>query len=220
MPDAQGLLSQDSFLEVTFEDTISVSFDETYNTIERATGSFITDGYVAGMRVETDSVDNPGPFIITSVAALALTIDASTPVVDEVAGSQVLTVFVKVAEVISLNTPAGEPSEIDMTHLRSASREFRNGLRDEGSISGEMNFVPSDKGQQILAEMQGEKIARTVRITVPPVEEDQNSLDGYQWTFQGLARGQPVSLGVDEKAVRAFTIRVSGAVTEEIIEAA
>lgn len=219
MPDSEGLVSQDSFLEVTFRVTGEFAFDETYNTIERDEGSFLTDGFAAGMRIETGlESGNTGPFTILSVADNGLSMTLAEDVADLVETALTLTTFVPVAEVNSMNTPAGEPSEIDMSHLRSTAREFRNGLRDEGSISGEMNFVPADPGQVILTQMQGEKTGRTVRITVPPVDEEGQQLPGYQWTFTALARGMPVALATDEKATKSFTLRVSGSVLEELIE--
>lgn len=43
------------------------------NTITRAAGSFVTDGFVAGHTIVTDDSANPGPFTIATVAALTLT---------------------------------------------------------------------------------------------------------------------------------------------------
>lgn len=219
--ETEGRLSQDAFLEVSFlipvSATTTLAFAATGKTITRAAGSWITDGVVAGMRIETDSVTNPGPFTIQEVTSATVLTLVEAPV-NETATAHVSTLWAAVAEVVSLNTPDGEPSEIDLSHLRSKSREFRNGLRDEGSISGEMNFVPTDPGQIILTEMKSEKYPRSVRITIPA--DDAEDLDGYQWTFPGLVRGMPVSLAVDEKASRAFTIRVAGEVLEEILEAA
>lgn len=223
MPASEGRLSQDSFLEVSFKILIAASttlaFAASGKTITRAAGSWITDGVVAGMRIETGSATNPGPFLIKTVtSATVLTLADDETVANESAAAYDATIWAEVAEVVSLNTPDGEPSEIDVTHLRSEAREFRNGLRDEGSISGEMNFVPDDPGQIIMTEMKSEKYPRTVRITIPP--DEQENLSGYQWTFPGLVRGTPVSLAVDEKASKAFTIRVAGAVEEAILEAA
>jgi hypothetical protein len=43
------------------------------NTITRASGSFVSDGFVAGHTIVTDDSANPGPFTIATVAALTLT---------------------------------------------------------------------------------------------------------------------------------------------------
>lgn len=217
MPDSEGLVSQDSYLEVSLESSGSYEFEATGSFIKRLVGSFVDDGIGVGDRITSDNGSNPGSLTVTVVTALQLTV--AEAVVDSAAAATVLTVFVPVGEVQSMTTPAGEPSEIDMSHLRSTSREFRNGLRDEGSVSGEMNFVPSDRGQQLMVEMQAEKTGRKVAITVPPVDDGAVQLDGYRWTFTGLVRGMPVSLAVDEKATRSFTIRVSGTPDEAVITA-
>lgn len=56
---------------------ISVTFASTGKTITRSTGSFVTDGFVVGDVITTDSVSNPGPFTVTNVAALVLTVSES-----------------------------------------------------------------------------------------------------------------------------------------------
>ena len=59
------------------------------HSITRATGSFITDGFVMGNTIYTNATLNPGPFIIESVAEL--TIVVAETLVAEVFASCVLT---------------------------------------------------------------------------------------------------------------------------------
>lgn len=55
----------------------------TTSTITRATGSFLTDGFVVGGQVEvTNSTSNNGTYVLTSVAALTLTV-TGTPLTVE-----------------------------------------------------------------------------------------------------------------------------------------
>ncbi len=54
--------------------SISVVFNSTAKTITRTTGSFITDGFVVGNQIATTSGTNDGPFTVTVVAALVLTV--------------------------------------------------------------------------------------------------------------------------------------------------
>jgi hypothetical protein len=56
----------------------TITFSTAPNLITRSAGSFITDGYVVGQSVITDSTVNPGPFTITAVSALSLTV-SQTP---------------------------------------------------------------------------------------------------------------------------------------------
>jgi len=53
-------------------------------TITRPTGNFVTEGFVVGNRITTSTALNPGPFTITAVTALELTV--SETVVNETAG--------------------------------------------------------------------------------------------------------------------------------------
>lgn len=216
MPDnTKGLISKDSYLEVSLPLNLTVDFDEGYKTMERDTGSFITDGIKVGNVIYPGTPENPGPLTVKTVGALSIVFADDDDVEDESNVAMEATVYVKVGEVTSLNTPEGQPSEIDMTHLESEVREFRNGLRDEGSISGEMNFIPDDQGQEILREMQSESTDRSCRITIPPGD----GYVGYRWTFNALGRAMPVALGVDEKARQSFTLRVNSAVERETIQA-
>jgi hypothetical protein len=59
----------------------TLTFAESTKTITRAAGSFITDGFVVGNLITTDSATNPGPFTVTVVAELVLTVTEA--VVDE-----------------------------------------------------------------------------------------------------------------------------------------
>jgi hypothetical protein len=54
--------------------SLAVVFDAATKTITRAAGSFVTDGFVVGNRITTDAALNPGPFIITDVSALIITV--------------------------------------------------------------------------------------------------------------------------------------------------
>ncbi len=60
---------------------ISITFSAAAKTITRTSGSFITDGFVAGNKITTDATLNPGPFTITNVTALVITV--SEAVADE-----------------------------------------------------------------------------------------------------------------------------------------
>src|SRR4030065_2006594 len=57
--------------------SITATFSSSAGTITRPTGSFITDGFVVGSKIETTSGSNAGPFTITTVAALSLTVTGS-----------------------------------------------------------------------------------------------------------------------------------------------
>jgi len=54
--------------------SISIAFNATAKTMTRASGSFITNGFVEDSEITTTSGSNPGPFTITTVTALVLTV--------------------------------------------------------------------------------------------------------------------------------------------------
>jgi len=53
---------------------ISITFVSATKKITRGSGSFVTDGFVIGNKITTDAILNPGPFTITNVAALEITV--------------------------------------------------------------------------------------------------------------------------------------------------
>ena len=65
-------------VEVTTGALTVLSFDDTASvyTINRSTGSFVTDGFVVGQKVVVDSTSNTndGTFTVTAVAALSMTV--------------------------------------------------------------------------------------------------------------------------------------------------
>jgi len=63
-----------AFTAVISSGEISVVFAATGDTITRATGSFVTDGFTAGTSITTDDDDNPGPLTILTVTALVITV--------------------------------------------------------------------------------------------------------------------------------------------------
>lgn len=71
---------------------IGVTGTATTSTLSRASGSFITDGFVAGTVFEGTGT-NAGPFVAITVAALSMVVapvGSAAAVVDEVAAAQVL----------------------------------------------------------------------------------------------------------------------------------
>lgn len=59
---------------MTDSGAIALVFDAATKTITRSSGSFVTDGFVVGNQITTDSATNPGPFIITDIDALVITV--------------------------------------------------------------------------------------------------------------------------------------------------
>ena len=54
---------------------ISLTFVNATKKITRGSGSFVTDGFVVGNKITTDAALNPGPFTISAVSALEITVN-------------------------------------------------------------------------------------------------------------------------------------------------
>lgn len=128
-----------------------ITFTASGNTIERASGSWISDGVVAGSVITiSGAVSNNGSFLVTSVDdALTLTIDGHYPVVDEVAAAatvggyySVLTVpgqFTDVAPKVNLgHVKWSVAANGSVSVVRNSSGKYQLGA------SGEFNGATGD----------------------------------------------------------------------------
>jgi predicted secreted protein len=115
-------------------------------------------------------------------------------------------VYVELAEVFSVTPPSGTIDQIDATHMQSPdrTREFIPGLKDAGSASAEMNYIPNSSTDQLLMllSINGEK--RSMRITYP---------NGVTVTFPASVESYEQNIPLDDKMTAVITLKVSGAVT-------
>lgn len=103
----------------------------------------------------------------------------------------------------------GSASVIDVTHLKSTAKEKRVGLADEGQISLEMNYVPTDAGQLLV------KSARTSQGEADiKIELADGSTSGTTFEFKAYVLSFGKSGGVDDIIKASATLEISGAVTE------
>lgn len=125
--------------------------------------------------------------------------------------------YTEVAEVKNIGGPNEAAEEIDVTHLRSPGsyREFLQSFKDGGEIPIVANYIPTHSthgsGSGGVRGLFASGAVRGWRITLA---------DGTLLYFDGWVKaiGTPVQVG---NAVELnFTIRVSGAVTVDEVEAA
>jgi hypothetical protein len=117
-----------------------------------------------------------------------------------------VTTYATIGEVTGFTGPGGEATEIDVTHLGSTAKEFLMGLKDEGTVTLDMNYIVSDTQQQGLQTDRTNQTLRNFRIAVP------NSPIDYI-TFAAYVQGFSISAAPDSKYEGSVTLRVSGAVT-------
>lgn len=204
---------------------VSVEFDATAATIERATGDWTTD-YAVGMIVTTSDTDNPGPYVITALTSTVMTVAGQVKgyagktsfaatadavmTTDATPASFTITGYLPIGEIVDFDGPGGEASEVDTTNMDSAAKEVTLGLPDEGDISFNLNFVPGNPGQ--LAFRTARK-ARTLQNFMLMFPDATDTVSASWATFSGFAKGWSISGGVDDKVSASASIRISGEVT-------
>jgi hypothetical protein len=114
------------------------------------------------------------------------------------------TSWTAISEIVNGSLFDGKAAEIDVTHLQSVAKEIRQGLQDFGQVSIDVNYIPSDAGQNILRMAKASQGIQSFRATFS---------NGTIANFQGYVLSAPISLGVDSKVDSSFDIRVSGGVS-------
>lgn len=115
--------------------------------------------------------------------------------------------YTEIAEVNSFSPPEASASEVDVTHLKSTSKEFLLGLVDNGEISLDMNYVENDPGQQAMIASNIAATKKSYKITLP---------NATVFSFEAFCKGISAipKAGVDSKLTRSAKLRVTGDVTE------
>jgi hypothetical protein len=98
----------------------------------------------------------------------------------------------------------GQASELDVTNLSSAAKEYRLGITDPGSLQIELDQDNADAGQGVLLAAYAGSLAKQFKITLP---------DTHTATFSAYVRKFTSSGGVDQVLKRQADLRISGPVT-------
>tara|TARA_R110002167_G_scaffold357967_1_gene573719 strand:- start:675 stop:1088 length:414 start_codon:yes stop_codon:yes gene_type:complete len=100
---------------------------------------------------------------------------------------------------------SGSASEIDVTTLASTAKEFRQGLKDNGSMTFELIRDEDDAGQAELKEMEDAQASREFIITLPT-----STLNVF--TFTGFVTTLSTEVGADDVVKGSCTVRITGAI--------
>lgn len=113
-----------------------------------------------------------------------------------------------IVEQININGPDGETEEIEVTSLNSpgAAREFILGLIDEGRVTSEGNFLPSDTEHQYLETVRKARTLETFKIVLP--DTGAATID-----FTARVAGAPISIAQGSQVLRTWNLRLSGQIT-------
>jgi hypothetical protein len=205
---SKAITSQGTAIRGVVAATTSVAFATGPNTITRTVGSWLTDGFAVGMAITSSDGANPTCGTVTAISATVLTVSATLSAV--AAASKTVTGKALIGEIKSFNGPGGQAGDIDVTTLESTAKEFRRGLQDEGEISLECNFEPTDPGQIFCRVARAETGSpfgqRNFEIVFP--NSPPTTL-----TFAAFVKGFAISGGVDDVNKLALALRVTGPVT-------
>jgi predicted secreted protein len=112
-------------------------------------------------------------------------------------------VFTEVAEVTSITPPNFVRDTVDATHMASPDkwREYVGGLRDAGTVSITVNFVPGGAAQDaIIAKFTADTVSN-FKITFPNAEA---------WTFAAWCTGFATEDPLEGKMTATATFKLSG----------
>ena len=115
--------------------------------------------------------------------------------------------FTTIPEVRAISGPDGSANQIDTTDLSSSAKEFRMGLRDEGSVTLDMMFIPANAVHAGLRTDRANRTERTFRLTFtdsPPTV----------WEFSAYVQGLSISNEVDSTTDATVTLLITGGVEE------
>ena len=118
--------------------------------------------------------------------------------------------FQLVGCVTSIDISGAEAPEIDTTCLADAAKSFRLGLKDNGTMTLEVQWDPTDVGQARLQTLfDADPIpVEQFRVTLNTPDTNADTL-----TFDGLVSGFDKTAGIDAVWTATITVRITGAVT-------
>jgi hypothetical protein len=117
-------------------------------------------------------------------------------------------IYVEMGEVTNLTAPNFQVDQIEVTHMQSPNRtkEFIAGLGDPGSMTIDLNHIPSSATDDFIIAWRAAGETRSCRITWPG--------GAVTDTFGGFVQGyEPTPGGPNVKMSSKLTVRVAGAVT-------
>jgi hypothetical protein len=112
--------------------------------------------------------------------------------------------YTPISNITTFNGLDGQPSDIDVTNLDSAAKEFRPGLVDNGAFSFNVMRDTDDPGQIAVDAARVAGTVKTFKLVLP---------NAATATFDGYVKKFPLSGGVDKVLETAVDVRVTGAVT-------
>jgi hypothetical protein len=162
-------------------------------------GDRVTFASVGGMTGINTLVGNV--IAVTGTTTFVVDIDTRAMSAYTSGGTATPVTWTQVKNINSIKFATGSRSELDTTNLDSTSKEFLLGLKDNGSVTGDIDVAIDDAGQIALRASLGSDAIKTFRVTLPSAKVA---------SFSGLVKKLDEGGGVDAKFTGSFEIKVTG----------
>lgn len=113
-------------------------------------------------------------------------------------------VFTDIANVTSISGPTLAASDIEVTDLSSAAKEFLQGLEDPSVVTLTCYYASANTQHQTMRDRVGSNTADNYRITLS---------DASTISFSARVNEFSLDLGVDAAVGMSLSLKISGAVT-------
>lgn len=115
--------------------------------------------------------------------------------------------FQDIPEIKTIGGPDGSAPTIDVTDLDSTAREYVLGLKDEGSFSLGIQYIPANSVHASLRTAWGARTQLRFRVTF-------TDTGTTVWEFNGFVTGFSQTMGVDTVVEATVGIKITGSVYE------
>jgi len=115
--------------------------------------------------------------------------------------------YQQITEVSNISGPGGSANVIDLTDLDSTAKEKRMGLPDEGQLTFDINYIPTDTQHTLLRTLRASRTLTNFQLTFT---DSPNSV----WTFAAYITGFQVNNAVDNVTKANVTLEISGSITQ------
>jgi predicted secreted protein len=115
--------------------------------------------------------------------------------------------FTAIPEIVSFSGPGETAGTIDVTDLDSTAKEYIAGLKDTGTLSFDINYIPDNTVHAQIRTDMGAGTLRNFQIIF-------TDTGATQWDFAAVITGFSVSGATDDKVTASVSLQISGDITE------
>ena len=116
--------------------------------------------------------------------------------------------YVEIPEIKTFTGPGGSAAVIDVTDLSSTGKEKRMGLKDEGQLSFDILYIPTDEQHMALRAFRDSGLAAQFQLVFT------DGSPATTWEFDGFVTTFSISGGVDGVIEGKVTIEITGSIVE------